>query len=367
MVVIFLDESGFTGSNLYDLSQPVFSLASHCISEEESREIKSRFFGDYKGRDVKFSKLRRRPAGQKMILDFMSYLWERRGETRTVFAHKPFVLLCKGVDWIVEPKLRRDGINLYERGGNIAMCNMLHFLTPQVAGAAYFERMLQELQTFIRKPGRKTFISICDLLAEQTGTPDAPMSGPLADVLSPLYLSILTMHPEDAARLSASNLEFAFSLAVVMMHSWKKKFGFGMTLIHDATSAMSRQRRYWDALMSAEAPADIIGSDRRTVEFPIGIAETRFEPSEEFAGLQLADVFAGVVAECMANKMVPEEEREPFVQALWDRFQGWEVSGHIWPEAKFTPKELGTEGPAASDGMTYMGRIFRAVDGIDDE
>jgi hypothetical protein len=95
------------------------------------------------------------------------------------------------------------------------------------------------------------------------------------------------------------------------MHSWKKKLGSGMILVHDATSAMARQRRYWDALMSPDAPDDTIGYDRRKIQFPIGISETRFEPSEGYAGLQLADILAGVVAECMANKMVPEEDRAP--------------------------------------------------------
>lgn len=114
--------------------------------------------------------------------------------------------------------------------------------------------------------------------------------------------------------------------------------------------------------MSPHAPADLIGYDRRTMEFPIGIAETRFERSENWAGLQLADVMAGAVAECMAAQMIPEEERDPFVRNLWDRLEGWDVAEHIWPEAKFTPEALGTDGPAASDGLEYMGRIFHRVD-----
>lgn len=125
---------------------------------------------------------------------------------------------------------------------------------------------------------------------------------------------------------------------------------------------MARQRRYWDALMSHDAPADIIGYDRRTMEFPIGISETQFVPSEQHAGIQLADVLAGVVSECMAGKLIPEEDREPFVRQLWDHVEGWDIAAHIWPEGKFTPQDLGTDGPAASDGIHYMGRIFREVD-----
>lgn len=367
MSTVFLDESGFTGSNLCDLEQPVFSLASHCLSEEESKEIKEQFFGTYNGPELKYSRLSKRSVTQQMILDFMAFLRERQKETRIAFAHKPFVLLCKGVDWIVEPSMRRSGVDLYDRGGNLALSNMIHHITIGLGGQEYYSRLLAALQHYMREPGRDSFVELCDVLAEKTGTPDSPESGPLADSLGYLYMAHLTTHPEDAGRLSSSNLEFAFSLTVGVMHRWKSRLGAGITLVHDATAAMSRHKRYWDALMSAKAPEDIIGYDRRTMEFPIGISETRFERSEDYAGLQLADVLAGVVAECMENKMVPEEERPPFIRDLWGCLDGWDISGHIWPEAKFTPEELGTDGPAASDGIAYMEGVFHSVDEASEE
>jgi hypothetical protein len=362
MTSVFLDESGFTGSNLCDIEQPVFALASHCIGEEESRELKARFFGEFRGPDVKYSKLAKRPAGKEMILRFMAYLRERRQDTQIAFAHKPYVLLCKGVDWIVEPHLRRQGIDLYEQGGNLALSNMMHFVTLGLAGKDYYARLLGELQTLFREPGRRTFVRLCDVLAEKTGMPNAPKSGPLAETLGHFYFPLLLTHPDDAQALGADALEFAFSLTICMMHRWKQRLGAGMRLIHDHTSAMARKRRYWDALMSSDAPADMIGYDRRTIEFPIGITETQFVPSERFAGIQLADILAGAVSECMANKLVREQDREPFVRQLWDHFEGWDIAAHIWPEDKFTPKDLGTDGPAASNGIDYVSRIFDDVD-----
>ncbi len=362
MTTVFLDESGFTGSNLCDIEQPVFVLGSHCLSQEESAELKDRFFGEFKGPDVKYSKLAKRPAGRDMILQFMAHLRERQHDTYIAFAHKPFVLLCKGVDWIVEPNMRRQGFDLYEHGGNLAMCNAMHYITCGLAGKDYFARMLRELQNYLREPRPDTFVQLCDVLAQKTGTPDAPQSGPLADILRSLYYALLATHPEDAHRLDARNLEFAFSLTVCLMHAWKQRLGTSVTVIHDQTSAMARQRRYWDALMSHEAPADIIGYDRRTMEFPIGISETHFVPSEQFAGIQLADILAGVISECMASELVPEHDRKPFARQLWSHVEGWDIAASIWPEKKFAPCDLGTNGTTASDAIHYMGRIFRDVD-----
>lgn len=362
MAVIYLDESGFTGSNLCDPEQPVFALASHCWADDEMRDVTGRFFSKFAGPDIKFSKLSKTDRGRKMVLDFLSYARERREDIRIAFAHKPFVLLCKGIDWIVQPNMERNGVNLYERGGNLAITNLIFRLTNDLAGDGYFNRLLDSLQKYFREPGAPTFTALADVLSEKTGMPHAPASGPLAEILGALYYPLLATHPDDAERIESANLEFAFTLAISVMHSWKKKVGMGMTLIHDATSAMSRQKRYWDALMSEEAPADVIGYDRRTMEFPIGISETRFEPSEDQIGIQIADVLAGAVSECMSSRLVPEEQYSPFVRGLWDCLEGWNIAHHIWPEDKFTPEELGTTGAVKSDGIAYMNRVLRQVD-----
>jgi hypothetical protein len=80
----------------------------------------------------------------------MAHLRERRHDTRIAFAHKPFVLLCKGIDWIVEPNMRRQDVDLCERGGNLALCNAMHYITPGIAGRDYYARLLSDLQNYMR-------------------------------------------------------------------------------------------------------------------------------------------------------------------------------------------------------------------------
>ena len=105
----YLDESGYSGPNLLDAEQPIFALASHCLSDGEAADTKQRFFGRVKTKDLKYGKLKRRDSRQPMILDFLRHMDGRRETMHFAYAHKAFALMCKAVDWVIEPVMHRDG------------------------------------------------------------------------------------------------------------------------------------------------------------------------------------------------------------------------------------------------------------------
>ena len=74
MPTIFLDDCGYTGSNLLDLEQPIFSLASLNCSEETCKEIKQRFFSKVQAEELKYTKLSKLSSQQKMLLNFFHEL-----------------------------------------------------------------------------------------------------------------------------------------------------------------------------------------------------------------------------------------------------------------------------------------------------
>lgn len=52
---IYFDESGFTGYNLLDPNQPIFTIASADIDERNAEEILRDSFPEYQGAEFKFS------------------------------------------------------------------------------------------------------------------------------------------------------------------------------------------------------------------------------------------------------------------------------------------------------------------------
>lgn len=69
------------------------------------------------------------------------------------------------------------------------------------------------------------------------------------------------------------------------MALWRKdiKSDLSITLIHDASSSMAREKQIWDAIVSPTITPQIIGYDVRTMQLPIGVTETRAEDSKIWA------------------------------------------------------------------------------------
>jgi hypothetical protein len=142
MATIYVDEAGYTGSNLLDPAQPVFVLSTHDFDEPDSLRLKAEYFGAVKGPSLKFTKLSRNGRGQGMILRFLADML-KLCPTRfgTVLIHKPFSVICKLVDHVVENSMHNHGFDLYDRGGNLGMCNGIYLVTQSVAGEPYLRRL----------------------------------------------------------------------------------------------------------------------------------------------------------------------------------------------------------------------------------
>src|SRR6516225_6176186 len=77
-MLIYMDESGFTGEDLLHLQQPVFVHVSTCLSDEECAALAKDHFSGVQGDELKHKRLGRRPNGQSRILDLPRF----RGEMR---------------------------------------------------------------------------------------------------------------------------------------------------------------------------------------------------------------------------------------------------------------------------------------------
>lgn len=265
--------------------------------------------------------------------------------------NKPFALLCKTVDWIVEPYLRRRGHDLYQHGENLALCNMMFVMLDTMP--EYRDRLLHALSAVMSDPRSETATQALQVLAERHGD--------VTEVLAPLFVGLRHIHEEDAGYLGKENLEVCLSLAKSMMASWGRGSGKPITLYHDATTNMASQAHQWDVFVSPDVEERLVGYDRRTIQYPIGVSRTKFVASENWAGIQLADILVGVVVRCIKTKYGFAESDE-LTDALWDVFQGWPLCGFVGPEAKFSPEELETTGPLHSDPMAFGMELFRKKD-----
>ena len=108
---VAFDESGNTGADLPNQQQPVFALASTCLSHEQASLILQPLRTP-QSREIKFSRLRRTKGGRRRIIELLSCSSLDPENTITTLFHKKYMIVTKVVDLLVENLAYEDGIDL---------------------------------------------------------------------------------------------------------------------------------------------------------------------------------------------------------------------------------------------------------------
>ena len=101
---------------------------------------------------------------------------------------------------------------------------------------------------------------------------------------------------------------------LMLMAEWRKETDEDFNLIHDMSSPMVKETKFWEALTDKSMEPTTIGYGPKTMQFPIGVAKTSFEDSRAWAGLQLADVLAGSVARSLTMQKLGKPD--PYVRLV---------------------------------------------------
>ena len=356
MRTLFLDESGYTGSNVLDKQQPAFVISTIGLSEAECLELKNQFFSEIQASELKHVDIAKRPKGQKMVIEFLNHLTTMPNAFKLGLVHKEYALVGKCVDILTETAAHETGFNIYRQGFNLALTNVLFLVLPTLAGQKFYDRMLSRFQKMVRSRTRGDYESFFDLIRRPHRNKDVDK---LLDFLR-VYDRVIG-YREFSETLDNNQLDLALTTAVQIMGSWRSQIEGEIVLYHDISSNMSRQSDVWNALMDPSLPSTEVGYDRRRLTFPIAVKETKFEESKNWAGLQLADVLAGATSRAAEWTINEEDSSDSYGQVLAE-FVRAQVGFTIWPSRGITPEELGTVGVDAEDPINYIMKVIRSVD-----
>lgn len=353
MTIIFLDEAGFTGEDLINEAQPFFVLASLKLDEQTCQALKQHFFGRVQARELKHSTLSRYGRQQQMVISFLNYLKDNQDVVKISVMDKKFALVCKIVDLIIEPLFYEHGIDLYNKGINIALSNLLFHTLPVFGGTTFFLNLLTSFQEMIRSRSKEAYHAFFSLVFQEYEHEDLNQElNYLRAAHHQFGYDILDI-PENA-------LDAALSLALRMMATWRAEISGPITLIHDASSNMSREKHLWDALMDPNLSPATVGYDRRVMTFPIAVETTIFKRSEGWAGLQLADIIAGATARAARWLDKDQDINDEYGRDLASVISEIPVLP-VLPGTGVTPDELGTTDENAGDLFKYTRDILRKV------
>ncbi len=353
--VIAFDESGNTGGNLLDPEQPVFVLASTSLDEDAAREV----LGTQQSGEAKFSFLRQARGGRQTILRVLNAPQLSDDTCLVAGFHKPFMAVTMIVDRLVEPLAHRDGVDLYERGGNLALSNLWYFTLPTFLGRQVFDTLVERFVGMVRFPSQRTVQKFYQLLeTAYRKHRSAAFAGDLA-----VLLATRAIANADMSEWDGSDLDPAIPAFVAHASEWTERLGVPFRIIHDASKPIENEQVVLEAMMSATGERVKIGYDRRKMTFPIASSEIELRDSASYPQLQVADILASGAA--FTLRATVRGEQDDFTKgiaesrALQGRFMP------VWPELKVTPQELGTDETGGTDVLKEVGSyVSKRLGGI---
>lgn len=296
---IYFDESGFTGQNLLDPNQPIFSIASAQIPEERAKEVLKTSFPRYRGNEFKFSKIwssKSRPA-------FVGFAGQLKDVADLCFVYvvdKRFAVLTKIVDFLIEPYLTDLGYDFYGDGfcwkySNYIYFGMTHFAPPELLDA-----LLRHYQAFSRDVTPENLRLLQIRLNTMASSSEEPVR---------IFLEQMALGAEQFLRyhnlekfVRADELQTTSMIAVVS--HWRQKYEEDFEVVHDASSNFLRDKFLWDRITSPNVPAQLVrGGDGSFVRYPLRVTSTVAMDSRDSSSIQFCDILAGLAARHLSPKI----------------------------------------------------------------
>jgi hypothetical protein len=332
MAKIYMDESGYTGQDLYNSDQQVFVIASTDFSKNEAKELLAPLYEGYQGKELKHSALAKWPKGQKKIVDLVKTLQAQKQRVATWTVHKRFVLLQKFIDIWLEPVMHRTGHDFYASGENIAFCNMLYYCLEGFAGKEFRDKILFEYQKFMLDGSQAAYNRFWNMLADMAKQSSEDVSYLLSyPLIAPNFLGV-----DHIKELGEKPLDISLTVALNTVSHWRntKK---SIDIIHDESSNMAKDRWIWEALTSPDVAEKQIGyGDHRVMNLPLNVTSTSFEKSETFPQIQLCDLLAGATA-TWGTTFIDHSYKKEYSDRLFEAgIHNLAING-IWPTIDVEP------------------------------
>lgn len=290
---VFFDETGYTGPDLVNPAQPVYAVASLNLNREVCSELVSRHFAGSRAAELKHSTLAATRRGPRQIAACLQDLLRNHSNAAaTAVAHKAYVLLAYVIDFWIEPAMHLDGVDLYERGGNIGLTNVTWAMLQSHLSRSQFAAVLAAAQSMLRQRSSDSYVGFFrELDRAVTARPE------LGEILSYIDLSDrrlggmrhLVSLPDGLPDIGT------YGLLELASH-WRRTIAEPFRIVHDRSKALAREQHIWEVVLSPDVPAAIVGHDRRTIQFPLGVTEVQHADSRDYPELQLTDILAGATS-----------------------------------------------------------------------
>jgi Protein of unknown function (DUF3800) len=349
---VFLDETGYTGPDLINAEQPMYVLASTIVDEVEAQALLDSCFENPHA-EVKYAKRAKSRRGREQILEFLRALKVDLSRVAFFSFHKQYLLLANLIDFWLEPMMFEGGVNLYERGANIALTNVCFLTLGTCLGLGGRRELLRRFQVMTRDRTSFAYHNFWNSLRKALKQHEL-----LAEVLSGLLLAEHKLGEKHLGQLPDNMLDPCDIGLLQTVQHWRKQLpDSDFVLFHDESTMLERQRVFWEAILDPTNPVAEVGQDRRTIKFPLPVQGFRLEDSRDFPQLQVADLVAGAARSIWNARLTGSSDAYHDAVVEAGVLNG--LAGGVGPTDFVTPEDLDTDGPVHGDTAEFIAGLVR--------
>ncbi|HEV7774882.1 MAG TPA: DUF3800 domain-containing protein [Conexibacter sp.] len=322
---VHADESGHSGQNLFDPDQPVFVLATVHLAEPAASRLASALADG--APEAHYTRMRRQRGGQTRILEALDDP-VLEGSARTSALHKPYMVIAKFVDLLIEPVVAAHGGDLYRDDGHLKILDVLSHLGRKACPTSWDQTMTAFVE-FIRRPSEATTEAFTNGLAAAVNEAgDHPVGSFLA--LVPLDVEVLLRLYARAPEEPSDFLDPHVAAVTEHILHWGEVLG-PIELVYDSTKIMNR----WSSrLLALSDPVVAARHDvTPTVPMPtLPLARLTPVTSHDSPAVQVADLLAGATADVL-RALANEKPLDAWQQQLGERrvLRFLDLEHTVWP------------------------------------
>ncbi|EPG4206625.1 DUF3800 domain-containing protein [Klebsiella michiganensis] len=334
---IFFDESGNTGGNLLDSTQPFFTLSSSSINKPDALKALE-LTGSKSPTEAHFKTLRRRKSGQDGIIRLLESKYVNEENVKIFLVDKKYMLTTKIVDILIETWCFNRGLDLYRNGQNLALSNVYYFCFPAFCGEEKTDKMYQKFMSMVRN---QTPESIDEFYTSVDELKACSSDQRFVDTIN--RISITKNEIDDILEdVEKNTLDPSIPSLFKHCIEWGKLYPNGFYIKHDDSKAITEQQDIFNKFMDMSKITEVYGYDRRTFELPIKARSLTFHSSQEYPQLQIADIVASAAAYYVNCLKRNELDDYLFKELKRIKIDNYFKDMVIWPTTYVTPQELGT-------------------------
>lgn len=349
MRIIAFDEAGYTGQDLINKQQPVFTFSSVNLSEDESYELISLISTNM--HELKFNRLRKSQKFENELEQLLNHKIISDKTVRVAIAHKEYMIIAQTVDKLMEPLANRDGIDIYREGMNLALTNMLYYCIPVFCDKDILDRYYNAFVMMFRNKQKRdieTFYQIVQALINSSKSEE------LKSFLN-IILSSVNIINKILQGIDNYHLDVSIALFMILSNYWGKLTNDSFDVLIDNSKPLKHYEWIFRKIKSSKLSKRVIGYGSRKITLPLKINDLHFVDSKKFPQVQIADIIAG--ASAYYGKSLTKYGKSNRLTEIIGRSKISELFlSPIWPHEAFTPEELNMDksGNNAVDELTKI-------------